>query len=249
MHKSDMTIATITLARGPEESVFLCRSMESLAGSGMPVLVADGGSAPEFLDCLDRLANVTLVQPAGPSQAGVWSQARQVLMAARRLGSPYLFYTECDKQWFFENRLEDFLTSTARAGSAGVYVAARTAESFTTFPDIQRYVETVVNQLCSETIGRQGDYTYGPMLIDSTLLPYLDLIREDVGWGWRIVLLAVARRLGRAVVPITMDLPCPIEQRSETGERARIHRLQQLAQNVRGLILGSQVSLDPNGIS
>jgi hypothetical protein len=62
--------------------------------------------------------------------------------------------------------------------------------------------------------------------------------RQDIGWGWRFFLLAVARRLGFPIRRFVADLPCPPEQRGEDDTRSCIYRMEQLAQNVRGLALG-----------
>jgi hypothetical protein len=124
-----------------------------------------------------------------------------------------------------------------------VIVAARNAESFATFPQGQQLTETLLHRLCAETWGIDGDFTYGPLLIHPDLVPYVEAITDDIGWGWRIYLMAICQRLGKRIALYTADLPCPIEQRGENDMRHRIYRMEQLAQNVKGLALGMKVPL------
>ncbi|NJN98882.1 MAG: hypothetical protein HC875_34695 [Anaerolineales bacterium] len=56
--------------------------------------------------------------------------------------------------------------------------------------------------------------------------------------------MGVAQRLGLAVRHFTLDLPCPPEQRDEDDKKARLYRLEQLAQNARGLVLGARWPLE-----
>jgi hypothetical protein len=148
-----------------------------------------------------------------------------------------VLYTEPDKGWFFANRLTGFLNTT-RQHEAGVVAAARDEASFATFPPFQQTTETLLNQLCAATWDQPGDFVYGPLLIRPDLLPFLDAVPNDLGWGWRLFVMAVSHRLGLGVATLTDDLPCPPEQRGENDERSRIYRMEQLAQNVRGLALG-----------
>lgn len=104
-----------------------------------------------------------------------------------------------------------------------------------TFPPIQRYTEGVINHLCGELIGVSCDYSYGPFLLNSMLLPSVEAMEPTLGWGWRHFILRTAHRLGHRVVPVIGDYPCPDDQRTEDDEE-RAHRMRQLSENVLGLI-------------
>ena len=152
-------------------------------------------------------------------------------MAARS----YLLYTEPDKQFFFEHRLKDFLEAASNHPEAGVILASRSRESLLTFPPMQRYTEGVINHLCGELMGVPCDYSYGPFLLNRTLVPFVESLDPRLGWGWRHSLFRTAHRQGLRVVPVTDDYPCPDNQRSEDDED-RAHRMRQLSENVLGLI-------------
>lgn len=239
-----LATATITRARRPAEAALLRDSLEQLSDHGIPVCVADGGSGEAFLDRLRALPHlmVTAVEPGdGPRLLG---QVQAALAAAGSLEPEFVLYTEPDKGWFFAHRLRAFLEALQRHPEAGVLVAARDGASFATFPAGQQLTERLTNALCAEVLGQAGDFLYGPLLLRASLLPHLGRVREDVGWGWRLLALVLARRLALPVVCHTADLPCPEGQRGEDDLRSRTYRMEQMAQNVRGLVLGLRMPLD-----
>jgi hypothetical protein len=63
-------------------------------------------------------------------------------------------------------------------------------------------------------------------------------LHDDLGWGWRPYLMAVTLRLGHRLVCLESDFQCPEHQRGEDEPAARIYRMEQLAQNVKGLAMG-----------
>ncbi|MES2462108.1 MAG: hypothetical protein V4671_16100, partial [Armatimonadota bacterium] len=238
----DFAIAAPILARNPQESKILLASVERLAAHG-PVFLADGGSIEGFTDRLSEFSDVQ-VQVTPGSGPRLLAQVRLALASASESGCSYILYTEPDKQWFFENRLSAFLKFySSQKTDVGIYVPARNPISFRTFPAGQQTPERLFNTLAAETLGAVQDYLYGPLLIRRDLIPYLEPIPADIGWGWRIFLLTIACRLGMPLVPWEADLPCPIEQRGEDDARSRTYRLEQMAQNVRGLALGRRYLL------
>jgi len=244
-----IAVATMSLARSPEEEDLLHGSLEYLSAKGLPVVVADGGSEEGFGDRLRTLPHLTVVGRQTDGAPRLVGQVQASLAEAARIDSDWILYTEPDKRWFFEHRMDDFLTSVEGAGSASVVVASRDAASFATFPRGQQLAETLLNTLCAETFGVDGDFTYGPLLIRPELLPAVLALRQDLGWGWRIFLMAVAHRMGQPVALHSADLPCPEEQRGEDDVASRIYRMEQLAQNVRGLALGLKTALDEGAAS
>lgn len=241
MRGDAVVVATMTLARGMAEEEVLRTSLDVLRRSGMPVVVSDGGSTGRFVSFLETLEGVTL---AAPRQPGLVGQVMASLRAAREGGALEILYTEPDKQGFFAEKLADFLAQ-ARGSGAPLAIAARSLNSFATFPATQRFTETVANQVVASCTGVAGDYCYGPFVMRADVAGYLaDDLAEDaaagavlpgsVGWGWRPFLFTAAHRLGRAMVHIVDDFPCPIDQRQE-DEGQRVHRLRQLAQNIDGV--------------
>ena len=125
---------------------------------------------------------------------------------------------------------------------SGIFLASRSVGGFATFPSFQKMTETTINNCCAEVIGKPLDFTYGPFLLNSNLVPYLDLVKEDVGWGWRPYTFIIASRLGYNVDAYVSDFFCPGDQRDD-DPKERIYRMRQLEQNIRGIVLAAGIEL------
>jgi hypothetical protein len=241
MSTHKIAIATMSWARTAQEAQLLREALCCLAQVKLPVVVTDGGSGLSFVEDLRGFRHFTVLQT---DQPGVLAQIKRSLQGALQLGSRYILYTESDKQLFFEHGLGEFLARAPTEGRVGVMVAARSPASFATYPASQQYTETVINQLVGQVIGEPGDFSYGPMLIHRALIPSLEFLTEDIGWGWRHYILAIARRLGYRIIQCTGDLPCPPDQRTDSRSEL-VHRMRQLSQNLQGLVLGMTISQAP----
>ena len=93
-----------------------------------------------------------------------------------------------------------------------------------------------------EVTGKEYDFTYGPFLLNRQLVPHLQKVKEDIGWGWRAYLFVLAHRLGLTLDAFIDDFVCPPDQRDD-DQKERIYRMRQLEQNIRGIVLGSNVEL------
>lgn len=233
MNSSEVTIATITLARNSEEESELTDALLQLALHNIPVVIADGGSLPSFLQFLKNIPQFTVLPGIS---GGVWPQAKASVGAAFERGTPFIFYTEPDKKSFFQNGLLPFLNAATVETTTGIILASRSAAAFGSFPLFQQMTETTINNCCAEMLGKRLDYCYGPFLFNKKLVPYLDGVIEDIGWGWRPYLFYVAHRLGYSVDAFVNDFFCPPEQRGD-DEKERLYRMKQLEQNIRGLVL------------
>lgn len=231
-----LCIATVTWARDEQEQRLLRKSLLLLADRGLPIVVADRDSGTGLRDFLASRPQFRLVSPRGPSLVG---QIQASLGEAARTDAEFILYTESDKALFFETALEDFIRRADLADRTGAVLAARSAASFATFPSLQQFTERTINQLCAEFIGATGDYSYGPFLLHRALVPRLAAIPADAGWGWRHFVFAAAARHGYRIGHIVGDYPCPPDQREE-NDVERLHRVRQLQQNVRGLLLGME---------
>jgi hypothetical protein len=237
---SAIPAATMTLARSAAEQALLERALRSLADGRRPVAVADGGSSRPFLEAIGALPRTTVVPPDGHS--GLLAQVKGSLRVAAGTGAHAIFYTEPDKEDFFNSGLEAFLRAASAIEDPGVVLAARSPRSYATFPPTQRYTEVVINTLCGEYTGVPGDYSYGPFVVDRRLVAYVLSLTDDVGWGWRPFLFGLTRRVGLRVDLIEADHACPPDQRVEDAAE-RLHRIRQLEQNLRGLILSQTAHL------
>jgi hypothetical protein len=186
---------------------------------------------------ISRLPNVRLCPKQDRKSSGLVSQLRAAFAAAAESQPDYVVYTEPDKQSFFRTGLRLLLAAaqTSSERRPGIVLAARTAREFATFPEGQRAAESIMNQLCSEAFGIEGDYTYGPMLIHRHLLRFFQLIPDDSGWGWRFFIMATAHQLGLDIQLCPVAAQCPRVQRQEDDGASRSYRLRQLVQNITGL--------------
>ena len=239
MNPQDITIATITLARNKGEETELIAALQQLALLNMPVIITDGGSTASFLEFINSIPHFTVLPY---KVGGVWPQAKASLEAAGQTRAPFIFYTEPDKKEFFSKWLLTMVEETELTKKSGVVIASRTAEGFASFPAFQQITETTINTCCSEIIGKKGDYCYGPFLLNQGLVPYLDAVKEDIGWGWRPFVFGMSHRLGYTVQAFEKNFFCPPQQRADDSKE-RIYRMKQLEQNIRGLVLATTTEL------
>jgi hypothetical protein len=225
-------VATITWARTVDEAELLRHSFSELARATRRLSVADRGNDPDFAAFLRTFDGVRCVTPHAP---GLVAQVQASIAAAAEYHTDWILYSEPDKQSFFAGPMQSFVRRALNAGNAGIALPARTAESFATFPPMQRYTESVLNRLLGEMTGTTGDYLFGPLLIHRTLLHLIRALPDDLGWGWRPAIVLAACRLAQPIVLLADDYPCPEEMRSE-DEGDRQHRIRQLIQNLRGLV-------------
>jgi hypothetical protein len=239
MNRSRLCVATLTWARDDAEEQLLRRALEVLAESSSPTFVANRPAREQFAEFLLRRDGLTTVQPHAP---GLLGQVRASLNAALEAGRDVILYTEPDKEDFIRTGLTAFVDCAPDESDVGVVFAGRSAQSLATFPPVQRYTEGVINQLWERCGGPSGDYSYGPMLLRANLVRSLDRIEADIGWGWRHFIAGAASRLGYRIAHCVADYPCPRDQQAE-DDADRLHRMSQLAENIRGLILSRTVSI------
>lgn len=232
MDLRSISVATMALVRCSAEDRLLRRSLTLLADLGIPIAVADGGNSAAFTDFVDRLPGVVLTAPA---RGGLVGQMQASMAAAAAFDRPFVLYTEPDKESFFARHLRQFLDRAPEQDDVGIVVASRSSSSFETFPTMQRYVESIVNHLCSARVGVCTDYSYGPFLMHRALVPHVGNADTQLGWGWRPFIFTTAHREGRRVTYVTGDYECPPDQRDE-DEGDRAHRLRQLRENLSGLL-------------
>jgi hypothetical protein len=226
------TIATITLARNVAEERHIIAAIELL--KGYPVIAADGGSRPRFIDGLHELG-AQIICPRG---RGLVAQVKSSLQAALDASdAPWILYTEPDKAPFFEKPLRTFLAK-CQEQRAALYLAARDQRSFSTFPEGQRRAEGFVNDSAGVILGKKADYCYGPMLLSRATAEVALDAPEDLGWGWRFWLFGRASRKKGKLMAVELPLRCPPHQRKENTRSDQIYRIKQARQNLDGLFLG-----------
>jgi hypothetical protein len=225
-------MATMTWARTAVEERVLRSSIAELLRHGLPLAIADTARSESFRRYIAELESST-VRVA--SRHGLVAQVQASVELAASFDRPYILYTEPDKEAFFSRSLADFVDRAPAGDEIGIVLAARSSAALRTFPPTQRYVEGVVNHLCSDLLGAPGDYCYGPFLMHRSLVAAMAGLTPALGWGWRTWLFRAARRNGLCLHHVVGDHDCPVEQRAEHDEE-RAHRLRQLSENVAGLV-------------
>jgi hypothetical protein len=241
MEKSEISIATMTWARDAQEEHLLRESLSHLAELNIPTFVTDGGSGKGFIEFLQGFSHFKVFEADEP---GLWPQVRRSIQAANESAAQFILYTEPDKSEFFRGNLQKLISEAPGGDDLGVVIAGRSAASFSTFPEFQRFTEAAINRCCAEVIGEPGDYTYGPFLLNRGLVPYLNDVVKDLAWGWRPYAFKIARRRGYRIEFLVKDLPCPLQQQ-EDSKSERIYRMSQLSQSIEGLVLSTTVAVAP----
>src|SRR4051812_36125235 len=119
----------MTWARTPHEDAALRRSLGRLAHIGIRIAVADAGTNSAFGEFIRGIPGVTVTTPGEP---GLVAQVRASLRLAATFETPFVLYTEPDKEGFFEHGLVEFVTA-ATAGEPRLTLASRSDDSFATF--------------------------------------------------------------------------------------------------------------------
>jgi hypothetical protein len=231
---SDVVVVTITLARTHAEERALRKSLEKLSATGFPIIIADGGSSERFVKELRTLC----AKVVSPAEKGLVPQVKAGLSAALHQwpNKPGILYTEPDKYPFFAARMQRFIARVRASARFGVAAAARISRSFRTFPEGQQVTERFMSEAFSWIVGEKGDYCYGPLLLSRRAAEIALTSPDELGWGWRFWTMRKATDAGLQVLPITLDLPCPQEQRREDSLKDRLYRLKQLKQNLEAVI-------------
>jgi hypothetical protein len=232
MQLRDVAVATVTWVRSPAEEALLVRSLRVLADAGLPVAVADRGASATFGASLRHLPGFHVTVAA---EQGLVPQVTAALEIAAALDRRFVLYVEPDKERFVGTPLREFVDRAPDDDQVGVVLAARSEESMGSFPEMQRYTEGVINHLAGSLIGADGDYSYGPFLMNRALLRHLRPLEPRLGWGWRHFAFLRAHREGFRVHHVRGDYSCPPDQRHESAAD-RAHRMRQLSQNILGLI-------------
>ncbi len=230
-------VATISWARDEQEEEVLRGALKVLSETGLQVFVTDGGSGDDFIHFLQNLPGFTVLQA---QNKGLWAQAQTSLLAAADQ-SYFILYTEPDKAGFFA-RLPNMLSAIAATEQTGVVLASRSAIALSSFPDFQQITEATINRCCEEMIGNSFDYTYGPFLLNRQVLSYVNNLPNDIGWGWRPFVFAIAARLGLQINNYTDNFYCPPAQQTDNAAE-RLYRMKQLTQNINGLVLAAGANI------
>lgn len=232
MPAEKFTVSTITWARDRREEDLVYDSLSKLSSKNIHVIAVDGGSREEFLDKIKTLRNISIFRS---SKEGLQNQILESLNKAQT-SSKYVFYTESNKNDFFKNHLDEFLSEAAKIidkdSNVGIILPSRTEESFSTYPVFQKKSESFLNMTLNELLDKKTvDFTYGPRVIASDLIRYIGQLPKDIGWGWMTYLLFIAKKLGKNIHAVDLNLSCPQNERENTPSE-KLLRLRQLKNHI-----------------
>jgi hypothetical protein len=230
MNIADLVVATMTRVRTADEGQLILGALTQLTKTSLPVVVCDRDSPLWFHARLAQLQGVTSVAPQGDGLVGQIIPSMQRAIETHR---PYILYTEPDKEAFFVRSLRPFLEGVEP--SDGITLVARSAAAFATFPRFQQFAERAASECCAEVIGTKTDYFYGPFVIANHAARLIGGARAELGWGWRPFMFARASHEGYRVSAIEGNFCCPSDQYDE-NDKTKQYRMQQLMENVRGLL-------------
>ena len=180
MDAAEVGVVTVTLVRNAQEERWMRRALERLAGLGLPVAAADGGSGESFVRFLKELG----FRVAKPRKRGLVPQVKAgVALGAKSLRREFLLYTEPDKLLFFEGALLDFIHQVRSGSRFGMALAARDAAGFASFPGWQQFTESSMNRVTADFTGQPGDYCYGPLLFRAADADRVRHAPDELGWG------------------------------------------------------------------
>lgn len=243
MLTENLTVSTITWARDRKEEKLLYDSLSALSGKNIHIIAVDGGSNEEFLDSLKKFRNISVIRS---SKKGLQNQVVESLNEAQ-LSSKYILYAESNKNDFFRNNFDSLLSMSMsiidKDPNVGIILPSRTEKSFSTYPTFQQRSESFLNVILREFIDKKtGDFAYGPRIIVHDLIPYLDRLPKDVSWGWMTYLLIIAKKIGKSIYIVDLDLPCPENEREDT-DTDRLLRLKQLKNHLQAIEEGLSFKL------
>lgn len=244
MNLQQLVIATMSWARDKDEEELLRLALNQLSSTGIRVFITDGGSPEAFVNEISRLHQFTVMPSA---QKGLWPQVRNSLKHAYASGAPFVFYTEPDKLDFFKT-LPQLLNSVEVNEETGAVLATRSADGMASFPAFQQMTETTINNCCAEVIKQGVDYTYGPFLLNKNVIPHLEALPMDTGWGWRPYAFNITARLGLHIRAKEGNYFCPASQQQDNAME-RVYRMKQLAESIQGLVLSGAKELAHAGLN
>jgi len=222
----NLGIFTITWARSQIEAQRIIESLTILSQVNLPIIAIDNNSDKDFIQEVSNIGNINIFIA---SKKGLWEQIKIGLTIIQEKNLPFFLYTESDKKLFFQ-QISDFLNQAQQIinqnPSFGVILPARNTESFNTFPPIQKKTEDEINKIIGQIIGLETDYTYGPRIISSSLIPSLLSLPDDINWGWLTASVLLAKKLGRNIYAVPMSLPCPEKDRLEDEKELRLKQKQ-----------------------
>ena len=151
-----------------------------------------------------------------------------------------IFYLHTDKLTFVRENAKRLIELQLK-NPKRMLIPVRDNESLNSYPPYQREAEQFLNFFVSDFIGQKNDYYAGPKLYPSSLVSYLDQLKEEINWGIEAYYYAIAKRLEMPFYFETVVSPSP--QDIDDVDKTKDYRLKIVEWQIKGLLLGKQVNL------
>ena len=112
-------------------------------------------------------------------------------------------------------------------------------KSFSSYPPFQQLIENCINSLIKAYIPEGGHFTYGPMLLPSHLVHFLNDVRESIGWGINafFAVIAHAKKIPQRNISLSVHHDPDVQE----GEGLNRFRLEQLKEYIVALQEASKI--------
>lgn len=234
--KSKMAVATVSWARTEEEKHLILATMKELDKLGLPVILTDQSDSKfPLFDDAKKLKNFQVFM-----EDNLDSKVKNSLSKAAEIGE-IVFYTESDKLNFVRDHAKSFIDKSLK-NLSGISLAARLPKNFQKVPEYQMIMERFLADTFGFLSGKSfgGDF-YGPRIIPSSLVKYLDQLDENIGFGWQAYLLAVAHRLNLPIKIFSFDVLSPDDV--QKNKELVLFRMKQAIAELKGFEKGMEVAL------
>jgi hypothetical protein len=233
---SEFAITSVSLIRNEAEAEVVLETIYNFSKLNIPVIICDGGSPEEYKKLIRKMPNVILSESPG----GLTHQLVLSHREAAKYGK-YLLYTQSDKLDFSRNTAFKLIETYSANPDKGVLIAARNSASLATYPRFQKTQEEFLNYFMGDYIVIPEDYYAGPKIYPASLVPYLDQLNTDIGWGIEAYFYAIAKRMELPFNFYDFFMRAPVDV--DNPEITKKYRLQITKWQIEGLRLGQSVRL------
>lgn len=235
MIKQSLAISTVSLIRNKEEGKVVLETIKILSSLNIQVVIVDGGSPGKAKDKIKSLPNIIFLERRGLTNQLKTSFKRGAEVARS------LFYLHTDKLDFVEKYAQKLIDFHSTLKPETMLIPTRSTSTFKTYPAFQRKIEMYLNFILSDYLDKKADYYFGPKIFSSKLVPYLDKLQGDIGWGIEAYFYALNKRLRLPMKFYECEAATPKDIGSQ--EEIKRYRLKILQWQIEGFLQGQAIKL------
>lgn len=235
----DVVIFTATLQRLDDEvsrarEIVSRKFFDNTANLGIRCVVVDGGSDESFIEYLQTLDNVKIIQVSGGT-AG--EQRRIALNAALEYeDANYFLYIDPEKDDFIRRETLEPLVMELRENKTDIAVARRRSKE--SYPKFQSWIETRANKRANKLLPEEYtdtdiDFWFGPKMFNRNGADFFTNYKGKLDkWDSHMKPILDAARAGSRISSIDVDYSVDPEQTKaeEADEKTKRKRVEQYTQ-------------------